>query len=497
MPSSYSTNLLLELMADGEKEGLWGEITNSNLEILGRAVSGVTTVALSGTDHTLTMSQGTLSEGHYSLLVLQGAPTDTNTITIDPDTVSRIYLVKNDSGQDAVFTQGSGNNATVADGDIGILFSDGGGASANVTDLTSGLMRNSENLSGLANAATALQNLGITATANELNALDGATLDISAVTATADDLNALGGGGDLVIHGVTVGRGSGSIVTNTAVGNDALSSSGSLSDDNTAVGYNALKSNTSGDNNIAVGSEALRNNTSGDGNVAAGYEALQSNTTGRDNTAVGDRALKSNTTGLENTAVGYDASLFNTSGDDNTAVGRFALRSNETGRSNTALGNGALSSAKGNNNIGVGTDAGASLSPLTVISQSDRIVMGNDDHTDAYIKVSWTVTSDARDKTDFAPVPHGLSFISALEPTEYQFRAGGRDSAQGDGKRRYGFLAQDVLALEGQDPVITDNEDPEKLKLKESQLVPVLVNAVKELSAKVENLQLKLKNMGE
>jgi len=142
-------------------------------------------------------------------------------------------------------------------------------------------------------------------------------------------------------------------------------------------------------------------------------------------------------------------------------------------------------------------DAGASGSPLTVISQSDRIVMGNDDHTDAYIKVSWTVTSDARDKTDFAPVPHGLSFISALEPTEYQFRAGGRDSAQGDGKRRYGFLAQDVLALEGQDPVITDNEDPEKLKLKESQLVPVLVNAVKELSAKVENLQLKLKNMGE
>jgi len=193
MPSTYSTHLLLELMADGENEGLWGDITNTNLEILGRAISGSTNVTLVGTTHALSVAQGSLSEGHYSVLVLGGAPTGTNTITIDPNTVPRIYLVKNDSGQDAVFTQGSGGDATVVNGDIGILFSDGGGASASVTDLTPGLMRNSENLSGLADAATALQNLGVTATAAELNALDGATLDISAVTATAAEVNTLDG----------------------------------------------------------------------------------------------------------------------------------------------------------------------------------------------------------------------------------------------------------------------------------------------------------------
>lgn len=193
MPSTYSTHLLLELMADGENEGLWGDITNTNLEILGRAISGSTNVTLVGTTHTLSVAQGSLSEGHYSVLVLGGAPTGTNTITISPNTVPRIYLVKNDSGQDAVFTQGSGGNATVVNGDIGILFSDGGGASASVTDLTPGLMRNSENLSGLADAATALQNLGVTATASELNALGGATLDLSAVTATASEVNALDG----------------------------------------------------------------------------------------------------------------------------------------------------------------------------------------------------------------------------------------------------------------------------------------------------------------
>jgi hypothetical protein len=251
---------------------------------------------------------------------------------------------------------------------------------------------------------------------------------------------------DATIHGATVGRGAGSIVTNTVVGNGALSS-----------------------------------NTTGNDNTANGYQALRDNTTGNDNTANGYQALQSNTTGSENTANGRSALLSNTTGNNNTASGRTALFNNTTG----------------NNNIAVGYDAGRSNSPFEVTTQSNRIVMGNDDHTDAYIKVAWTVTSDARDKTDFAPVPHGLAFINAIEPTEYQFRAGGRDSEQGDGKRRYGFLAQDILALEGDNPVITDNEEPENLKLKESQLVPVLVNAVKELSAQVEDLKAEITQLKE
>src|SRR6056297_2199785 len=159
MPSSYSGNLLLELMADGENDGLWGDITNENLEILGRAISGVTTVALAGTTHTLTVTQGTLSEGHFMILELGGSPTGTNTITIDPNTVERLYLVKNGSGQDAVFTQGSGGNVTVPNGANAIIYCDGAGSGAKVTDFTSNL----------------LPSLGITATAAEINLLDGAT----------------------------------------------------------------------------------------------------------------------------------------------------------------------------------------------------------------------------------------------------------------------------------------------------------------------------------
>jgi len=193
MPSSYSSNLLLELMADGENEGLWGDITNENLEILGRAAGGVGNITLAGTTHTLTVSQGQLSEGHYSTLVLGGSPTGTNTITISPNTVTRTFLVQNSSGQDAIFTQGSGGNVTVPNGGTAIVFCSGAGASSSVTDITADLLRGVNNLSDLDDPDTALQNLGLTATAAEINKLDGATLDLAAVTATAAEVNVLDG----------------------------------------------------------------------------------------------------------------------------------------------------------------------------------------------------------------------------------------------------------------------------------------------------------------
>ena len=57
------------------------------------------------------------------------------------------------------------------------------------------------------------------------------------------------------------------------------------------------------------------------------------------------------------------------------------------------------------------------------------------------------------------------------------------------GNKRYGFLAQDILELEGNDPVIIDNENSESLKYQGEALVPVLVNAIQELSAQVTALQ--------
>jgi len=53
----------------------------------------------------------------------------------------------------------------------------------------------------------------------------------------------------------------------------------------------------------------------------------------------------------------------------------------------------------------------------------------------------------------------------------------------------YGFKAQDILALEGSDNVIIDDEQPDRLKYKGEHLVPVLVNAIKELKAEIDELK--------
>ena len=210
------------------------------------------------------------------------------------------------------------------------------------------------------------------------------------------------------------------------------------------------------------------------------------------NTAVGIDSLRENTTGFQNTTVGRLSLRDNTTGDTNTAFGHASIRDNTTGERNTAVGRSSLVfNTTGINNMGMGEAAGLSSSPFEVTTQDNRIVMGNNDHTDAYIRIGWTVTSDKRDKTNFAAVPYGLDFVKELKPTKYQFREE-RGSEYTDGKDRYGFLAQDILELEGDEPVIIDNEDPENLKFKESHLVPVLVNAIQELTKEVETLKEKI-----
>ena len=215
-------------------------------------------------------------------------------------------------------------------------------------------------------------------------------------------------GSDALINGLTIGRGTGNISTNSAFGYRALylntiglgntasgynslysNTTGNYNTangykalylnttgyDNTAVGVQALTDNTEGFRNTAIGLNALRNNTTGNYNTANGHASLYSNTTGYDNTAIGVQTLNYNTEGFRNTAVGLNAlsrntigsyntangyvSLFyNTEGDSNTAIGSYSLYSNTTGYGNTANGVQALySNTTGYNNTANGMRA--------------------------------------------------------------------------------------------------------------------------------------------
>jgi hypothetical protein len=189
MPSTYTANAGIELPANGEQSATWGNTVNDNMTIIDRLTNGVGAITLSGTTHTLTTSDGTASDGHYNVLVLGGSPSGTNTVTISPNDAQHIYIVKNGSGQTATFTQGSGANVSVLNGTIKIIYCDGAGSGAVVTDVTGSLDLGSLSIGGTAVTSTSAElNIldGVTATTAELNILDG-------VTATATELNILDG----------------------------------------------------------------------------------------------------------------------------------------------------------------------------------------------------------------------------------------------------------------------------------------------------------------
>ena len=136
MASTYTSANGIELIATGEQSGAWGDTTNVNLQIIDRILTGIGAITLSGTTHTLTTSDGTLSDGMYKVLVLGGSPS------------GKTYMVYNNSGQSAVFSQGSGANVTVANGDTKLIYTDGAGSGAAVFDFTANLAMSSVNITG-------------------------------------------------------------------------------------------------------------------------------------------------------------------------------------------------------------------------------------------------------------------------------------------------------------------------------------------------------------
>jgi hypothetical protein len=270
-------------------------------------------------------------------------------------------------------------------------------------------------------------------------------------------------------------------------------------DESVFIGQGAGSTASASRGVVVIGAQAGENSVSGASNsVLIGYRAGK-NINQSSNVVIGASAGFGTPTGTgqtSNVLVGYAAAIDLTEGNHNVAVGAQDLFRLVTGKGNVSIGFGSSTSIPnaggGNVFIGAYNSAGTfspTHSPGTG-SVSNTVVMGSSGVTNAYIQVAWTAVSDARDKVVMGSVPHGLDFVSKLKPVTYQFkRNADRNEHNGNGQDRYGFLAQDVLALEGDRPVIIDNIDEDKLKLTSDAMIPVLVNAIKELKAEIEKLK--------
>ena len=314
---------------------------------------------------------------------------------------------------------------------------------------------------------------------------------------------------------------------------------------NTSLGDGALGSDTTGGRSVALGYRALETQNFTDAtasyNVAIGFSAGNAVTTGIYNTLVGGLAGDALTDADRNVALGYGALGACQLGSRNTAVGFYALEvtnpSSAVNTQNTALGHSAgRHISTGTHNVCIGTDSGLATNLTT---GSGNVVVGNFAHTSAYNSqyangfgydinaesgyttlgkaaddiraahgnVTWATVSDQRYKKDIVDSTAGLSFINALQPRTFKYKTLGElpetfsayeaDSTEvfKNSNTNHGFIAQEVKAAIDADSSIKDgfrlwdDRDDGSQEVAEAALIPILVKAIQELTARIETLE--------
>ena len=333
-----------------------------------------------------------------------------------------------------------------------------------------------------------------------------------------------GGGGGLLTEDANknISGGTNAFVSPIETGSDKA-------DGNIAIGEQAMQDISSGDINVAIGKQACKDLTSGGGNVGIGEQACGGSSagmTGIFNVAIGTKPLDSVTTGRSNIALGREVLEKVTTGSYNIGLGENCLKDTTTGEYNIALGEGSQRYASGSNNISMGYRTAHNISgsnnvligPSILTSSSDSLsgnnntligksaspssssvnnemTLGNSSlNTLRCNQTSITSLSDGRDKINIAELGEGLDFVSRLKPVKFEWKT--RDGNSKDGTYEAGFIAQDLQQLQKDTDtdylkLVMDN-NPDRLEASYGKLIPVLVRAVQELSAKNTALEVRI-----
>ena len=156
MASIYSTLGRLEIMTSGEKDAVWGDITNTNLQLLEQMIHGYESIDLSlGPTYSLTTTNGASDQGRKKILKFTGAQA---AVTVTVPSVSHVYLIWNATNFDIVVRTIAGSGPTVSAQTKTILFCDG-----SAVNTLSGLSTTPFTIAFLddPDAATARQTLGV------------------------------------------------------------------------------------------------------------------------------------------------------------------------------------------------------------------------------------------------------------------------------------------------------------------------------------------------
>ena len=183
--STYENNLRLEEIGTGEQSGTWGATTNTNLELIASAFSYSSTgeAIANASTHTITIVDGTADEARSFYLKCTGGG-QACTVTLAPNTLSKVWMIENTTSYTLTFSHGSGANVAVAAGEVKMIASDGAGSGGAVFDLFTDV-----NFAGTtALNALKLGGTAVTSTAAELNLIDGGTSRGTTAVASGDGI---------------------------------------------------------------------------------------------------------------------------------------------------------------------------------------------------------------------------------------------------------------------------------------------------------------------
>ena len=381
---------------------------------------------------------------------------------------------------------------------------------------------------------------------NVTSIIAGTNVTISPASGTgAVTINASGGGGG---GGATSLNGLTDVLTTANAAYFLDPPSSSWGSDNIVLGFNAASTEPK-DNNIIIGNNGGNVGPNADDAIVIGHNAAQNANSFAGGTrcvVIGNDAMQDINWSVNNTVVGHAAASRGFNGGNGTGYnicigansGPGGSGQGATGSANYAIGSGLYNLTSGGNNIGVGNQAGQSVSTgfnntfvghfanfpssgavgtgdnNTVIGYNakassntvdNEITLGNSSVTVLRCAVtSITSLSDERDKKDITDLQYGLEFIESLQPKQFTWDNRTETFETTDlegnniteevissnkGKKDFGFIAQDVQALDNDVLRLVYDENPDKLEMSYGKLVPILVKAVKELSDKVKALE--------
>ena len=464
MASTYVNNLRLNEMATGDQSGTWGTTTNTNLELIGQAFAwGTRAIANASTDN-ITIADGASDADRSMALKLTGGG-QACTVTLLPNTSSKVWVMENATSYTLTFTQGSGANVAILAGETKMIATDGGGSGAVVYDLLTDV-----NLAGTTKTA-ALVNAGTLTSTGKITSDAG--IDI-------DNFN---------IDGTTIALSSGDMTLDSA-GDIILDADGAditFKDGGTEIAH---LSNSSSDFQIEVATQdkdiLFKGNDGGSGITALQLdmsEAGAASFSGNVNLLDSQKLQIGNGADLKITFDGTNGD-FETAGNLTFDVAGTIELNADSGSVNLAdasttyaeLVNSSSdfvikSSQNDKDIIFKGVDNSSLITALTLdMSAAGAATFNND----------VTAFSDARLKSNITTIPDALSKVTEMRGVHYVRDETGKDST--------GVIAQELQKI-APELVLTAEDENGTLSVNYGNITGYLIEAIKELSARVKELE--------